>query len=323
MKRLSPSSLSSLTVQEIASFLDDADIDVALLVALRADPRAGVQALADRIERRIERTSRENSHEESMAATERALRLDGLQVIAGVDEAGRGPLAGPVVAAAVVLPDDCGIRGIDDSKKLTPDKREALYERITGQALAWGVGIVEHDEIDETGIGEASLAAMRLAIRDMGVRPDIVLVDGNRSPGLGCRESLIVNGDGLCRVIAAASIVAKVTRDRIMAALDRAYPGYNFARHKGYGVDEHIAALKRLGPCDIHRFSFYVVSEVSPPGAAAAVLERRLAHAPTRSSFDRAAAGIARVREHLRGNEVEHLRAVYQRLLRRFEQGRP
>lgn len=312
-RRLDPAALSSLNIQEIASLLDHTEVDISLMVALRADPRAGVQALADRIERKLDREARFLDHEESLAAMERGLASEGVRVIAGLDEAGRGPLAGPVVAAAVVLPVDCSITGIDDSKKLTPEKREELYGPITERAVAWGVGIVEHDEIDEIGIGEASLAAMRIAMQGLGMEPEVALIDGNRSPALGCRERLIVDGDGLCRVIAAASIVAKVTRDRIMIELDRKYPGYGFAGHKAYGVEEHLRALRRLGPCDIHRFSFGVVTEVSPPGTCVKVLERRLANAPTRMLFERAAAGIARIRDHLREDELEYLRGCYQR----------
>ena len=318
MTRLTPATLASLTVPEISALIETEEVDIALLVALSSDPRTGVQAIAERYERRLERDRRLRNHDDALAAMERALRKEGMAMVAGVDEVGRGPLAGPVVAAAVILPDDCGIMGIDDSKKLTPEKREALYGPITEQAVAWGIGMLEHDEIDEIGIGEASLAAMRIAVRGMGVAPDIALVDGNRSPMLGCRERLVISGDSLCRSIAAASIVAKVTRDRIMVELDSRYPGYGFAGHKGYGAESHIEALRALGPCDIHRFSFGIVTEVSPPGTSATVLERRLESASTRASFERAAAGIARNRDHLREEDLVRLRTCYRRLGRKF-----
>jgi ribonuclease HII len=321
MKHLSPTTLASLTVQELSSLLETTEIDIALLIGLRSDPRAGVRVLADRFERRLERDRKLSDHEESLASMERGLVRDGCRLVAGLDEAGRGPLAGPVVAASVILPVDCGIRGIDDSKKLTPGKRQALYGPLTEQAVAWGVGIVEHDEIDEIGIGEATLKAMRVALTNMGMTPDIALIDGNRSPSVGCRERLVVNGDGLCRVIAAASIIAKVTRDRIMLGLDRKYPGYGFAGHKGYGVDDHIAAIRQLGPCDIHRFSFGVVNEAAPMGTGVKVLERRLANAPTRASFERAAAGIARMKENLREEDIVRLRDCYIRIQKKFRKG--
>lgn len=181
-------------------------------------------------------------------------RVHGL--IAGVDEAGRGPLAGPVVAAAVVLPLRFVCPDLDDSKKKTPEQREVLFSRIVDKALAIGVGIVEPDEIDRINIYHASVRAMNHALAELGDVPDYVLVDGRPIQTLRCAHHAIVDGDAKSRSIAAASIVAKVTRDRIMAAMDDVYPGYAFARHKGYGTPHHLERLRALGPCPLHRRSF-------------------------------------------------------------------
>jgi ribonuclease HII len=187
---------------------------------------------------------------------EEALWDAGLQHVAGIDEAGRGPLAGPVVAAAVIFPRGYLIQGVDDSKKLPPSRREVLLEKIQETALAIGVGIVDHLEIDRINILQATFKAMQQAIAQLTVCPDHLLVDGNRFTGNGLPYSTIVDGDALCHAIAAASIVAKVTRDRIMVEQDHRYPEYGFSRHKGYGTPEHRAAIARLGLCPIHRRSF-------------------------------------------------------------------
>ncbi|WP_041316368.1 ribonuclease HII [Hyphomicrobium nitrativorans] len=176
--------------------------------------------------------------------------------IAGVDEAGRGPWAGPVVAAAVVLDPNRIPQGIDDSKALDADDRERLYERIGETALAIGVGIGDVGRIDRDNILAATMWAMQTAVGELCCRPRLALVDGNRAPRLSCQTRTIVKGDAKCLSIAAASIVAKVTRDRIMIALARELPGYGFERHKGYGTPEHRAALVRLGLTHEHRRSF-------------------------------------------------------------------
>ncbi len=180
----------------------------------------------------------------------------GYRQICGVDEAGRGPLAGPVCAAACILPRGLEIPGLNDSKKLSEKKREALYTRITEQALAWSVCLVDEKRIDEINILQATYEAMRGAVAGLSLRPDLCLVDGNRDPGLGLPTETVVKGDGSCADIAAASILAKVTRDRRMLQLDREYPQYGFAVHKGYGTKAHYAALDAFGPCPIHRLTF-------------------------------------------------------------------
>ena len=187
---------------------------------------------------------------------ERELHAQGLGPVCGVDEAGRGPLAGPVCAAACVLPEGLVIPGLDDSKKLSEKKREALYDTVTEGALFWAVCMVDSGVIDEINILQATFRAMRGAVEGLGCRPELCLVDGNRDPQLGLPTQLLVKGDGRCACIAAASILAKVTRDRFMREQDGIYPGYGFAVHKGYGTKAHYAALDRLGLCPIHRRSF-------------------------------------------------------------------
>jgi ribonuclease HII len=176
--------------------------------------------------------------------------------VAGLDEAGRGPLAGPVVAAAVIVDPGRRIRGVADSKLLTAERREVLYEIIHARAVAVGVAIVDHLTIDRINILEATRLAMRQALASLGVAPDLVITDHVRLQELSCPQKNLVDGDRRCATVAAASIVAKVTRDRLMLELDKQYPDYGFARHKGYGTPEHLAVLDRLGPCPIHRRSF-------------------------------------------------------------------
>lgn len=189
-------------------------------------------------------------------AFERRLWAFGTTLVAGVDEAGRGPLAGPVVAAAVMFEPGHTIDGVRDSKRVPPSEREALYDRILAEAVGYGIGIVGHDVIDSVNILQATFRAMHLAIESLPVQPQHVLIDGNRFDQLNVPYSTIVDGDVLCFSIAAASIVAKVTRDRLMIEYDKQFPGYGFAHHKGYGTPGHRAAIRRLGLCEIHRRSF-------------------------------------------------------------------
>ena len=176
--------------------------------------------------------------------------------IAGVDEVGRGPLAGPVVAAAVILPDDHTIEGLADSKKLSEKKREMLAEQIKEQAISWALGRAEVAEIDTINIFHASLLAMQRAVHSLGQEPDKALIDGKYCPELCCEAEAIIKGDATEPVISAASIIAKVARDQEMVALDAVFPGYGFARHKGYPTKAHINALDELGILDIHRRSY-------------------------------------------------------------------
>lgn len=182
---------------------------------------------------------------------------EGFSCVCGVDEAGRGPLAGPVCAAAVILPPDLVIEGLNDSKKLTDKRRRALYDVITEQALAYGIAFAGEQEIDEINILQATFLAMRRAVEQLKLRPELALADGNREPDFGeIPVRTIIKGDSLSANIAAASILAKVTRDRFMEEQDAIYPQYGFALHKGYGTQAHYAALREYGPCPIHRRTF-------------------------------------------------------------------
>ena len=184
----------------------------------------------------------------------------GLTALCGVDEAGAGPLAGPVYAAAVILPREIGFPGLNDSKKLTAKKRDVLFDQITATAEAYSIAFVTAEEIDSLDILNARMLAMNRAIEGLSIRPDLCLIDGNRDHGssvsITAPHMCLVGGDGKSASIAAASILAKVSRDRLMVELDEVYPGYGFARHKGYGTAQHRAAIARLGPCPIHRRTF-------------------------------------------------------------------
>jgi ribonuclease HII len=180
----------------------------------------------------------------------------GLARVAGIDEAGRGPLAGPVVAAAVVLTSERRVKKLADSKLLSPERREELFGEIAARAVAVGVGIVDHQTIDRVNILVATKMAMVEALRGLGMEPDLVITDFVKLPGLSCPQRNLVDGDQRCATVAAASIVAKVTRDRLMVEADKQFPDYGFARHKGYATADHLAALDRLGPCPLHRRTF-------------------------------------------------------------------
>ena len=180
----------------------------------------------------------------------------GVKLVAGVDEVGRGPLCGPVIAAAVILDPARPIAGLNDSKKLTARQREALFDIICNQALAWSLGRAEVAEIDQLNILHATMLAMQRAVAGLSVQPQLAYIDGNRCPTLPCRAEAVVKGDSRVPEIAAASIIAKVTRDREMVVMDQQWPGYGIAGHKGYPTAAHMAALKKLGPAPIHRRSF-------------------------------------------------------------------
>lgn len=194
-------------------------------------------------------------------AYEKEAWAEGFEGVVGVDEAGLGPLAGPVVAAAVLLPKHFDADGVRDSKAMTPAAREKMFTRITSEAICFGIGIIDREKIDEINVLRAAQAAMRAALSELGVAFDFILVDGRPVPDLCAKSRAIVKGDSLSVSIGAASILAKVTRDRIMLDLDKQYPEYGFASHKGYGTAEHIAALNEHGPCPCHRRSFAPVSE--------------------------------------------------------------
>lgn len=187
---------------------------------------------------------------------ENEYREKGFNVICGVDEAGRGPLAGPVYAAAVILPSDCVIEGLNDSKKLTEKKREALFDEIKEKALAYGIASADEKKIDEINILNATFLAMKRAIDSLSVKPDLALIDGNQKPHTDIEEVTVIKGDAKSMSIAAASVLAKVSRDRFMLEMAEKYPQYEFARHKGYGTKLHYEKIAQYGVCDIHRRTF-------------------------------------------------------------------
>jgi ribonuclease HII len=249
--------LRTCTVAQIHRLVGgDSPVDPHLLRALARDPRAGVRRLGQRLRARQARQARQALRWEALTAVEQQYRRLGFASIAGVDEAGVAPLAGPVVAAAVILPPGIRWPDLDDSKRLPPARRDDLYARIVATATAVAIGQATVEEIDRLNILQATRLAHRRAVEGLGVRPHLVLLDGRYPADLPVPQVALVDGDATCACIAAASVVAKVTRDRLMRELDVAYPQYGFARHKGYPTREHLEALWRWGPSPVHRRSF-------------------------------------------------------------------
>ena len=226
----------------------------AFIECYSTDSRQGVVKLVEQAEKRLDKLKQEKIRIENLKKYEKEYAKCGY--ICGIDEVGRGPLAGPVVAGAVILPADCDILYINDSKKLTAAQREELYDVIMEKAVAVGIGMASPKRIDEINILQATYEAMREAINRLSVKPDILLNDAVTIPGVDIRQVPIIKGDAKSISIGAASIIAKVTRDRMMEEYDRIFPEYGFASNKGYGSAEHIKALKEVGPSEIHRASF-------------------------------------------------------------------
>jgi ribonuclease HII len=255
--------MKQLSLKEIQDkYAAGAPVSAAILRKLQRDPRAGAQRLYRVLAKRYEEQKKERNRLDAMLHFERLLWKAGIQHIAGVDEVGMGPLAGPVVAAAVVFPPGTEIEGIDDSKALDEETRIRLDEVIRQKASAFALGIVEVDEIDRINIYHAGIRAMQLALSNLPVAPQHILVDSRVVPGFDQPQNSFDKGDGINFSIASASIVAKVYRDRLMTELDRKYPGYGFASHKGYATPEHQRAIRELGPCPIHRRSFDYIREL-------------------------------------------------------------
>jgi ribonuclease HII len=316
--------ISRLTVREIRELIAGAPPDPgdSLWCELASDPRKGVSAIHEGLVRARRRAARERARLDGLRRHEAEQWAAGAELVAGVDEAGRGPLAGPVVAAAVVLPRDLDIHGIDDSKRLTPSKRDELFERITAGAVAVGVGSSSEKVIDEINILRATFRAMRDAVAHLDRPPDHVIVDGDRIPDLSLPQTPIHRGDEKSAAIAAASIVAKVTRDRLLVEYDARYPGYGFAQHKGYGTPEHIAALTRLGPCEIHRQSFRIVHDAR--GGFSEEYRRHrdaLLSADGPEALERASRAIADGKDGLDPFELSKLRKLYKRCYVRLKAG--
>ena len=250
------------TIKEIKEQLASIQrLDDPLLTELEQDSRSGVfQAIAKR-KKEIQKRLDEDERLEKMLAYEKELYTQGIQLIAGVDEVGRGPLAGPVVAAAVILPKACKIPGLNDSKKIPKSKHKEIYEAVLQNAIAIGIGIKDNQVIDQVNIYEATKLAMREAIGQLEPQPQHLLIDAMRLD-LPISQTSIIKGDANSLSIAAASIVAKVTRDQMMEEFDRKYPGYDFAQNAGYGTAKHLAGLDQLGVTPIHRLSFEPVKSM-------------------------------------------------------------
>lgn len=226
----------------------------ALFEKYKEDTRSGVRKLLEQLHKKEEAYQKELLRTEKMKEFER--KYEDLGYVCGIDEVGRGPLAGPVVAGAVILPRDCKILYLNDSKQLSAKKRDELYDVIMENAVAVGIGMASPRRIDEINILQATYEAMREAVKGLSVKPEVLLNDAVTIPGLEGVQVPIIKGDAKSLSIAAASILAKVTRDHMMAGYEELFPGYGFAKHKGYGTAAHIAAIRELGPCPIHRRSF-------------------------------------------------------------------
>src|SRR6266536_804804 len=229
---------------------------------LGRDPRQGVRKIYELLKKRYEKERTDRARVLNMLNFERVLWKSGIQSVAGIDEVGIGPLAGPVVAAAVVFPPGTELAGIDDSKRLDVDQRVKMEAVIRRTATAIGVGLAEVGEIDRLNIYHAALLAMRRAVEALSLKPEHLLIDARVIPGISIPQNSFNKGDGINFSIAAASIIAKTHRDRLMEELEKKYPGYGFAQHKGYGTSEHQNAIRGLGPCPVHRLSFPFIREL-------------------------------------------------------------
>ncbi|HSC13826.1 MAG TPA: ribonuclease HII [Gammaproteobacteria bacterium] len=311
-----PSRLSKLSVDEIRERYARADQPVSpqTLGKLKRDPRHGVRQIYEALKKRYERDSVERTRLDAMLNFERVLWRAGVEHIAGVDEVGMGPLAGPVIAAAVVFPPHTELDGIDDSKKLDLEQRMDAERRIRAVASAIAIGRAEVAEIDTVNIYHAGLLAMRRAVEALPMRPQHVLVDARTIPGVDMPQNCFDKGDGLDFSIAAASIVAKVHRDRLMDELAREHPGYGFERHKGYCTPEHQDAIRRLGPCTIHRKSFTFIRELRGEYSRLFYdLKQRLDAAEAAAELEAVEQELAACRGALSDDEQRKLRLVLSR----------
>lgn len=257
--------VTNLTVKQIEEKLQslkDEELLRNYLIKLENDNRKSVERLVQKYQKKIEADRKEKERVRNLWNFEALLLQKNYKYIVGIDEAGRGPLAGPVVAAAVILPSYCFIEGLNDSKKLTPVKRELMAIKIKEKAIACSVGIVDNLTIDKMNILQATRYAMLLAFKSLKTKPQYALIDGEKNPLIKIPQWGIVNGDGRSASIAAASIIAKVYRDNLMKVYDQLYPGYYFSTHKGYGTKEHLQILNNKGPSPIHRFTFSPVNSM-------------------------------------------------------------
>ena len=292
------------------------------LRALEQDPRAGVRAIAEQVRKKQKAQARENARLEQMLTIEKKLRERDIQHIAGVDEAGRGPLAGPVVAAAVILPPNTLIPGLNDSKALSEKRREELFETIHNTALAIGTGKASPREIDKYNIRNATHRAMCEALAALSISPNRVLIDGNAIPGSPFPEQAVIGGDRASLSIAAASVIAKVTRDRLMIDYHAQYPAYGFASHKGYGSADHLAALQKHGPCPIHRQSFRGVFEARS-SEDFKIFAEGIRSAMNLDQLQAIGKTIASASKHIPQDEVQALRMLFRKQRTRLQQSGP
>jgi ribonuclease HII len=311
-----PRVLDELSIDEIRQrYVEKGEpVSPRLLNRLQRDSRQGVRQLCAVLKKRFERERDERLRLSAMRHFEMVLWKSGVRDIAGVDEVGIGPLAGPVVAAAVVFPPQTDIAGVDDSKRLDAATRANLALEIRAKASGIGIGMATVEEIDRINIYHAGLLAMRRAVESLPRPPQHVLVDARTVPGVEVPQNMFNKGDGINFSIAAASIVAKTERDRMMEVLDREHPGYGFATHKGYGTPEHREALLRLGPSAIHRMSFPVMHELQGEYSALFyVLKGQLEAARSRAALDEVEIALRAQAEELAGQECKKLRLLVTR----------
>jgi ribonuclease HII len=310
------STLSKLSIDEVRARYARADVPVTpqALNKLKRDPRSGVRQIYEALKKRYERDTAERTRLDAMLNFERVLWRAGVQHIAGVDEVGMGPLAGPVIAAAVVFPPHTELKGIDDSKRLDLEERLDAERRIRAAATAIGIGVAEVGEIDTVNIYRAGLLAMRRALEALSVRAEHVLVDARTIPDVAVPQNAFNKGDGINFSIAAASIVAKTHRDRLMDELAAHYPAYGFERHKGYSTPEHQAAIRAHGPCAIHRKSFTFIRELCGEYSTLFYeLKGRLAAAGARAELQALDDELAACAGALAENEQRKLKLVLSR----------
>ena len=309
---------AKMSLDQIRSFLaaQGAAVTPQMLRKLQRDPRRGVRALYETARRRADDERQRRLRLDALLNFERVLWRSGVRWVAGVDEVGVGPLAGPVVAAAVVFTPDVDIDGIDDSKKLDRETRERLAAAIRERAAGVGIGMADVAEIDRLNIYQAALLAMRRAVEALPMVPEHLLVDARQVPGVPMPQNQFDKGDGLDYSIAAASIVAKVHRDRLMEELDAAFPQYGFARHKGYATAEHREAVRRHGPCPAHRQSYAYLHELCGQASPAFYELQARIWAADRGGLVQAETELAALRTEL--PEVEH-RKLRLAISRRWE----
>lgn len=299
----------ALTIAQVREILR-ASPSSSLIEELRQDPRSGVQKLLESFDRRLVREGKEDERLKALAVIERDMRAMGYHRVGGIDEAGRGPLAGPVVAACVILPDSfSSLRGLNDSKLLSKDARSHLYDEIRELAVGFGIGVVPPDVIDEINIFQATRKAMLEAWESCEPRPDFLLIDGSGVPDLPAPQKAFPKADQRSACVAAASILAKVHRDRIMEMYDEHFPEYGFARHKGYGTAEHMVALARVGICSIHRKTFAPVNQYVLPSLE--TLRRSIERARGLDSLAAVGDRVRNALQFLTAEEIEELRSRY------------